>query len=86
MKVLKVRFFVLEKTTLLMGFSMQRQLKLNEEVNGNLAVKREEGFIRSHVLNWITVSIEKNLNQLIMINGLKSSVIPVQFENDYSFE
>ena len=51
---------------------MQRQLKLNEEVNGNLAVKREEGFIRAHVLNWITVSTEKNLNQLIMINGLKS--------------
>ena len=39
--------------------AMQRQLKLNEEVNDNLAVKREEGFIRAHVLNWITVSIEK---------------------------
>ena len=59
------------------GVAMQRQRKLNEEVNDNLAVKMEEGFIRAHVLNWITVSIEKNLNQLIMINGLKSWVIPV---------
>ena len=41
------------------GVAMQRQLKLNEEVNDNLAVKREEGFIRAQVLNWITVSIEK---------------------------
>ena len=40
----------------------------------------------AHVLSWITVSIEKKLNQLIMINVLKSYVIPVQFENDYSFE
>ena len=28
------------------GVAMQRQRKLNEEVNHNLAVKREEGFIR----------------------------------------
>ena len=54
------------------GVAMQRQLKLNKEVNDNLAVEREEGFICAHVLNWITVSIEKNLNQLIMINALKS--------------
>ena len=53
------------------GVAMQRQLKLNEEVNDNLAVKREEGCIRAHVLNWITVSIGKNLNELIMINALK---------------
>ena len=46
MKVLKVSFFVLEKTDLVDGVAMQRQRKLNEEVNDNLAVKREEGFIR----------------------------------------
>ena len=28
----------------------------------------------THVLSWITVSIEKNLNQLIMINALKSYI------------
>ena len=28
------------------GVAMQRQLKLNEEVNDHLTVKREEGFIR----------------------------------------
>ena len=66
------------------GVAMQRQLKLNEEVNDNLAVKRVEGFIRAHVLNWITVSTEKNLNQLIMINALKND--SSQLENDYSFE
>ena len=54
------------------GVAMQRQLKLNEEVYDNLAVKREEGFIRAHVLSWITVRTEKNLNQLIMINVLRS--------------
>ena len=50
MKVFKVSFFALEKMTLLMGFvhgvAMRQQWKLNEEVNDNMAVKREEGFFR----------------------------------------
>ena len=53
------------------GVAMQRQLKLNEEVNDNLAVKREEGFIRCSRIELDHGEYRKNLNQLIMINGLK---------------
>ena len=53
------------------GVAMQRQLKLNEEVNDNLAVKREEGFICCSRIELDHGEYRKNLNQLIMINGLK---------------
>ena len=55
-------------------------------MNDYLAVKREEGFIRCSRVKLDHGEYRKKLNQLIMINVLKSYVIPVQFENDYSFE
>ena len=66
-----------------------QQLYINNEmwnVNDDLAVKREEGFIRCSHVKLDHGEYRKKLNQLIMINVLKSYVIPVQFENDYSFE
>ena len=51
---------------------MRQQRKLNEEVNDDLAVKREEGFICCSRIKLDHCECRKNLNWLIMINALKS--------------
>ena len=67
MKLFKVRFFVLEKITLLMGLPCDNNENWTRKWMTIWPWRGRKVLSVAHVLSWITVSIEKKLNKLILI-------------------
>ena len=65
------------------GVAMRQQRKLNEEVNDNLAVKREEGFICCPSIHG---EYRKKLKPVDYDKCTEELGDSSQLENDYSFE
>ena len=65
---------------------MQRQLKLNEEVNDNLAVKSEEGFICCSRIKLDHGEYRKKFKPVDYDKCTEELSDYSPLENDYSFE